>query len=326
MYSLGVSKKDKIYKDLLKIAIPTAIEFFLFNFISLTDNAMVAYLGDYPVAGVSLANKFFELFVTIGFSMAGAYNIIATRQYNQGDFKSFRNTFFISILTIILFSFPFILISIVNPFFLLRLISNDERAVYYGAAYLNIAIFSFVFAIIKGLIANALKVVEIVKFQVYISVFSVLLNFVFNYIFIFVFHMGVVGAAIATTVIRTLELIVYLVCTAFNKNSILHFKLDDLNINIKPFAQLIKFFIPILLNEFAWFFGYLVLTSIFIGIDTHKYAAYSISFSIYFIIFNIIHSFCISLNIMMGYEMHNSKKEIMKVAIYLSKIGLKLAF
>lgn len=56
MYSLGVSKKDKIYKDLLKIAIPTAIEFFLFNFISLTDNAMVAYLGDYPVAGVSLAN------------------------------------------------------------------------------------------------------------------------------------------------------------------------------------------------------------------------------------------------------------------------------
>ncbi len=53
--------------------------------------------------------------------------------------------------------------------------------------------------------------------------------------------MGVVGAAIATTVIRTLELIVYLVCTAFNKNSILHFKLDDLNINIKPFAQLIKF-------------------------------------------------------------------------------------
>ncbi len=119
MYSLSASKKDRIYKDLLKIAIPTAIEFFLFNFISLTDNAMVAYLGDYPVAGVSLANKFFELFVTIGFAMAGAYNIIATRQYNQGDFKSFRNTFFISILTIILFSFPFILISRVNPFFYL---------------------------------------------------------------------------------------------------------------------------------------------------------------------------------------------------------------
>ncbi len=93
MYSLGVSKKDKIYKDLLKIAIPTAIEFFLFNFISLTDNAMVAYLGDYPVAGVSLANKFFELFVTIGFSMAGAYNIIATRQYNQGDLRALEIRF-----------------------------------------------------------------------------------------------------------------------------------------------------------------------------------------------------------------------------------------
>ncbi len=102
---------------------------------------MVAYLGDYPVAGVSLANKFFELFVTIGFAMVGAYNIIATRQYNRGDFKSFRNTFFISILIIILFSFPFILISRLNPFFLLRLISNDVQAVYYGAIYLNIAIF-----------------------------------------------------------------------------------------------------------------------------------------------------------------------------------------
>ncbi len=315
MYSLRASKKDRIYKDLLRIAIPTAIEFFLFNFISLTDNAMVAYLGDYPVAGVSLANKFFELFVTIGFAMAGAYNIIATRQYNQGDFKSFRNTFFISILTIILFSFPFILISRVNPFFLLRLISNDVQAVYYGAIYLNIAIFSFVFAIIKGLVANALKVVEIVKFQVYISIFSVLLNLILNYIFIFVFHMGVVGAAIATTVIRILELIIYLIYTVFNKNSILYLKLNDLNINVKSFVQLIKFFIPILLNDFIWFFGYLVLTSIFIGIDTHRYAAYS-----------IINSFCISLNIMMGYEMHNSKKEVMKVAIYLGKIGFKLAF
>ncbi len=29
---------------------------------------------------------------------------------------------------------------------------------------------------------------------------------------------------------------------------------------------------------------------------------------------------------MMGYEMHNSKKEVMKVAIYLGKIGFKLAF
>ncbi|WNZ73715.1 MATE family efflux transporter [Borreliella garinii] len=326
MYSLSVFKKNKIYKDLLKIAIPTAIEFFLFNFISLTDNAMVAYLGDYPVAGVSLANKFFELFVTIGFAMVGAYNIIATRQYNRGDFKSFRNTFFISILIIILFSFPFILISRLNPFFLLRLISNDVQAVYYGAIYLNIAIFSFVFAIIKGLVANALKVAEIVKFQVYISVFSVLLNLILNYIFIFGFRMGVVGTAIATTVIRALELIVYLIYTVFNKNSVLNLRLDDLNINIKSFIQLIKFFIPILLNDFIWFFGYLVLTSIFIGIDTHKYAAYSISFSVYFIIFNIINSFCISLNIMMGYEMHNNKKEVMKVAIYLGGIGFKLAF
>ncbi|MCD2382426.1 MATE family efflux transporter, partial [Borreliella americana] len=238
MYSLSASKKDKIYKDLLKIAIPTAIEFFLFNFISLTDNAMVAYLGDYPVAGVSLANKFFELFVTIGFAMVGAYNIIATRQYNQGDFKSFRNTFFISILIIILFSFPFIVISRLNPLFLLRLISNDAKAVYYGAIYLNIAIFSFVFAIIKGLVANALKVIEIVKFQVYISIFAVFLNLILNYIFIFVFNMGVVGAAIATTVVRTVELIVYLFYTVFNKNSILNLKLDDLSVNVNLFFQL----------------------------------------------------------------------------------------
>ncbi|AJA90648.1 membrane protein [Borreliella chilensis] len=326
MYSLSAPKKEKIYKDLLKIAIPTAIEFFLFNVISLTDNAMVAYLGDYPVAGVSLANKFFELFVTIGFAMVGACNIISTRQYNEGDFKNFRNTFFISILIIILLSFPFIVISRLRPVLLLRLLSNDVQAVYYGAIYLNVAIFSFVFAIIKGLIANALKVVEIVKFQVYISIFSVLLNVILNYIFIFVFNMGVVGAAIATTIIRILELLFYLIYTVFNKNSVLNLKFADLKVNFSMFVQLVKFFVPILLNDFIWFLGYLVLTSIFIGIDTHKYAAYSISFSVYFIIFNIINSFCISLNIIMGYEMHNSKKEVMKVAIYLGKIGLKLAF
>ncbi len=53
--------------------------------------------------------------------------------------------------------------------------------------------------------------------------------------------MGVVGAAIATTVIRILELIIYLIYTVFNKNSILHLKLNDLNVNVKSFVQLIKF-------------------------------------------------------------------------------------
>ncbi len=92
MHSLSKSKKSSVYRDVFNIAIPTVIEFFLFNIVAFTDNIMVSYLGDYPVVGVSLANKLFELFSTIAFAVMGAYNILATRQYSQGDINSFKNT------------------------------------------------------------------------------------------------------------------------------------------------------------------------------------------------------------------------------------------
>ncbi|UGQ16254.1 MATE family efflux transporter [Borrelia sp. RT5S] len=325
MYLLDKTKKGEVYRDLLNIAIPTVIEFFLFNVISFTDNIMVSYLGDYPVAGVSLANKFFELFITIAFAVMGAYNILATRQYARGNTEDFKNTFFISILILLLFSFVFIFVSLFYPYFFLGLLSDDARAISYGISYLDIAVYSFVFAVVKGIIANSLKIVKITKIQVITSVISVILNVVFNYLFIFTFAMGVMGAAIATTLVRGIELVFYLLYTVFNKNSHFHLRLRNLRIKPVIFSQLIKFFIPIFLNEFIWYLGYFGLIAIFARIDTAKYAAYSITFSTYFMGFNVINAFCFSVNIVMGHEMHNDKGEIMAVAFYLEKIGVILA-
>ncbi|QMU99349.1 MATE family efflux transporter [Borrelia sp. A-FGy1] len=325
MYSLSESKKSSVYRDLLSIAVPTVIEFFLFNVVSFTDNIMVSYLGDYPVAGVSLANKFFELFITIAFAVMGAYNIMATRQYTKGNIDDFKNTFFISILILLFFSFVFIFISLFYPYFFFGLLSDDLMAISYGIDYLDIAVYSFVFAVVKGIIANSLKIVKITKIQVITSVISVILNVIFNYLFIFMFSMGVVGAAIATTLVRGVELIFYVFYTVFNKNSKFYLEGKNLKINPVIFFQLIRFFIPIFLNEFIWYLGYFGLIAIFARIDTAKYAAYSITFSTYFMGFNVVNAFCFSVNIVMGYEMHNHKKEIMSVAVYLAKIGIVLA-
>ncbi|UPA18058.1 MATE family efflux transporter [Borrelia sp. MN22-0132] len=326
MYSLSKSKKSSVYQDILNIAVPTAIEFFLFNVVALTDNIMVSYLGDYPVVGVSLANKLFELFSTIAFTVMGAYNILATRQYAQGDIDNFKNTFFISILILLFFSFLFIVISLFYSYFVLGLLSDDPVAISYGVSYLNIAVYSFIFAVVKGIIANSLKVVKITKIQIATSIISVILNVVFNYLFIFVFSMGVIGAAIATTLVRLIELVFYLLYTVFNINSHFYLKIKNLKINPVIFSELIKVFVPIFLNDFIWYLGYFGLIAIFSRIDTVKYAAYSITFSTYFIGLNITYAFCFAVNIVMGHEMNNNKREIMSVAVYLGKIGFVLAF
>ncbi|AHH08558.1 MATE family efflux transporter [Borrelia anserina] len=325
MYSLSKSKKSSVYRDILNIAIPTAIELFLFNVVAFTDNIMVSYLGDYPVVGVSLANKFFEIFSAIAFALMGAYNILAVRQYTQGDIDKFKNTFFISILILLFFSFLFMLVSLFYSDFLLGLLSDDLVAISYGVSYLNIAVYSFVFAIFKGIIANSLKVVKITKIQIATSFVAVVLNVIFNYLFIFIFNMGVIGAAIATTLVRLVEFIFYFIYTIFNTDSYFHLKPENLKINPVIFYELIKVFIPIFVNDFIWYLGYLGLIAIFSRIDIAKYAAYSVTLSTYFIGFNIIFAFCIAVNIVMGYEMNNDKREIMSVAVYLSKIGFILA-
>ncbi|AHH10768.1 Na+ driven multidrug efflux pump [Borrelia coriaceae ATCC 43381] len=203
--------------------------------------------------------------------------------------------------------------------------SDDPVSVSYGVSYLNIAVYSFLFAVVKGIIANSLKVVKITKIQIVTSIIAVIVNVVFNYLFIFVFNMGVIGAAIATTLVRLIELIFYLLYTVFNTHSYFCLKLQNLKVNPVIFSELIKVFIPIFLNDFIWCLGYFGLIAIFSRIDTAKYAAYSITFSTYFIGFNIIYAFCFAVNIVMGHEMNNDKREIMAVAIYLGKIGFFLA-
>ncbi|WP_024653455.1 MATE family efflux transporter [Borrelia persica] len=325
MYSLSKSKKNSVYRDVFNIAIPTAIEFFLFNIVAFTDNIMVSYLGDYPVVGVSLANKLFELFNTIAFAVMGAYNILATRQYAQGDIDGYKNTFFISIIILLFFSSLFIVVSLFYSYFFLGLLSDDLVAISYGVSYLDIAVYSFVFAVVKGIIANSLKVVKVTKIQIITSIIAVVVNIFFNYVFIFVLNMGVIGAAIATTLVRLIELVFYLFYTVFNVNSHFYLKCEDLKINPVIFSELIKVFVPIFFNDFIWYVGYFGLIAIFSRIDTAKYAAYSITFSTYLIAFNMLYAFCFAVNIVMGREMSNNKDEIMSVACYLRKIGFVLA-
>jgi putative MATE family efflux protein len=149
--------------------------------------------------------------------------------------------------TLFVFFFP----SLVVKFF-----SNNSDILSEATDYIKIACFSYILFAVSDTFIAMLRCVEIVKITFVISIISFFTNLSGNYILIFgklgLPAMGVQGAALATVIARSIELIIVMV---------FFFKIQK-KIDVKPkdlfFAEKImwkdffKYGIPVIIGDVQW--------------------------------------------------------------------------
>lgn len=166
-----------------------------------------------------------------------------------------------------------------NP--IMSVLSKDAKVIELGAQYLRIVAISCLFTNFTQAFSSALRSSEQPKTPMYASIIGVLYNAFLNWVFIFgnlgVTPMGVAGAALATTIARTLE-VAYIIFMIYAKNNIVSSKIRELFSFDMNFIRIyFNTSTAVIANELLWSLGMTAYSIAYAQIGTSAVATMQIA-------------------------------------------------
>ncbi len=208
-------------KDLRKLLIPLIIEQLLTSLIGTVDTMMVSNLGSAAVSGVALVDSINKLVIFLFTALATGGTIVCSQYIGRRDRNNANSAARQVLLAALALSLVTGVIFYVFRGGLLRLIFGQvEPAVMEAAeSYFRVTIFGYPFIALFGACAALFRAAGNSRLPMKVSIFANLINISGNALLMFVFKMGVVGAATATLAANAFSAIVLLVLLRREKKS-----------------------------------------------------------------------------------------------------------
>ena len=248
-------ERRKLYRSLATLVVPIAIQNLLGCLVNSCDILMLGYVGQDELAAVSLANQYMFILWGFFFGVNSATTIMNAQYWGKGDTRAIQAVMGIALKMCLALTAIVSALCIFMPGSLMTLYTDNQLLISIGKNYLRAIGISYLLMSFSQSYQCTLRSVEKAKKSTVISTITVFLNVFLNAVFIFGLFgapkMGVIGVAIATTIARTVELILcltdYIRGTMFKPEIRLLFgRHKDL---IKDFA---KYAGPALINDLAW--------------------------------------------------------------------------
>lgn len=261
-----------IYKSFFWLMIPMALKELIAAFINLLDSVMLGGFGEDVIAAVGIANQWFFLFAVVTFGICGGAGVFASQYWGAQNFGRMRKVLGLNIMLVAFAAVVFVIPAIACPEMIIRIFRRDAMVVEYGAKYLRIACFSYIFSGLTSAYDISLCCSERANIPFISRAVGLLVNIVFNQLFIFGFGpipaMGVEGAAIATIIARATELAIIL-GVVYGKKLLQAASFRGLfAIPCDMIGGYFKSAIPVLVNEGAWALGTTMYSWVFSQIST----------------------------------------------------------
>lgn len=199
-------------KQLRALLVPLIIEQVLTGLMGVADTLMVSHVGEAAISGVSLVDSINLLFVYFFSALAAGGTIICAQYTGRDDEddtnKAAHQVMLASLVLAVVFGLLLMLIR--RP--ILRLIFGNVEAAVMDAAvvYLLITAASYPFLALYSASAALFRAIGDSRRPMLVAAAADILNIAGNAILIFVFHMGVAGAALSTLASRIVSAAVML--------------------------------------------------------------------------------------------------------------------
>lgn len=224
------------YKKLIKFTLPTIIMMIFTSIYGVVDGIFVSNcVGSDAFAAVNLIMPAIMILGTIGFMMGTGGSALVSKTIGEGD-KDKANRYFsmlIYLLAIIGFIFTVFGVIIVEP--MAKLLDADENMLQDCVVYGRTLLIFLVPFCLQNAFQSFLIVAEKPTFGLIISIISGVTNMILDFLLIYVFKMGVLGAALATGISQVIGVVVPIVYFASRKNNILQF--TKTKFELKPIIQ-----------------------------------------------------------------------------------------
>lgn len=252
---------EKIGKLLKQYAIPAIIAMTASSLYNMVDSIFIGHgVGAYAIAGLAITFPLMNLGAAFGSLVGvGASSLISMllgeKNYGMAQ-KVFGNVITLNLLIGLIYTVVVLLF--LDP--ILIFFGGSEQTLPYAREYMVIILWGNMITHMYFGLNAVLRAAGFPKRAMYATIFTVVLNTVLDPVFIYLFDMGISGAAIATVLSQFIALCMQLKWFS-NKNEVLHFKKgiynlvprisrDILAIGASPFLMNVAAcFIVILINS-----------------------------------------------------------------------------
>ena len=210
--------KDKEFlKKFFKVSFPVMLHALILFIVNFTDNLMVSSVSNEAVSAVYAVNQATYILMIAAFGVIIGAGVFVQQFKGAKDNKNLKQAFCYKFIIMLIFMAVFITIYLLFGHHLVRFYYNSDKKadVIYelGKDYLYIIILSYIPYCLSLIYTTTVREIGETKYALIAGVFSFVTNIILNAIFIYVYQLGVIGAALGTVIARIIELIVIvLIC------------------------------------------------------------------------------------------------------------------
>ena len=246
-----------IPKALLAMGIPTMVGMLVNAFYNLVDAYFVGGLGESQMGAISVVYPLGQVVVGLGLLFGNGAASYISRLLGRGDRENADKVASTALYSSVSVGAVIILIFMVFLHPILKLLGATDSILPYAATYAGIYIVSCIFNVFNVTMNNIVTSEGAAKITMCALLTGAVLNIALDPLFIYVFDLGVAGAAIATAISQAVSTCVYLTYI-FRKKSVFHFRVKDCTYTKETMSEIFKIGIPTLVFQ--------ILTSVSISL------------------------------------------------------------
>ena len=246
-----------IPKALLAMGIPTMIGMLVNAFYNLVDAYFVGGLGESQMGAISVVYPLGQVVVGLGLLFGNGAASYISRLLGRGDKENADKVASTALYSSVSAGAVIIIISMVFLYPILKLLGATDSILPFAATYASLYIVSCIFNVFNVTMNNIVTSEGAAKTTMCALLTGAVLNIALDPLFIYVFNLGVAGAAIATAISQVVSTCVYLTYI-FRKKSVFHFRVKDCTYTKETMSEIFKIGIPTLVFQ--------ILTSVSISL------------------------------------------------------------
>ena len=246
-----------IPKALLAMGIPTMIGMLVNAFYNLVDAYFVGGLGESQMGAISVVYPLGQVVVGLGLLFGNGAASYISRLLGRGDKENADKVASTALYSSVFAGTAIIIISMVFLQPILKLLGATDSILPYATTYASIYIISCIFNVFNVTMNHIVTSEGAAKTTMCALLMGAVLNIALDPLFIYVFDLGVSGAAIATAISQVVSTCVYLIYV-LRKKSVFYFQIKDCTYTKEIMSEIFKIGIPTMVFQ--------ILTSVSISL------------------------------------------------------------
>ncbi len=253
--------------------------------VNLADNMMLGRYSELALSGATLVNQLQFTLQMIAAGIGMGIVVLASQYWGQRRLEPIKQIISLGMKFGFLVGVIFLALSLLLPEQIMSLFTSDPAVVAEGVRYLRIICFTYILFSVSNSLMYSLQSVETVTIGTIMSVSTIVINVCLNFFLIYgnfgAPELGIRGAAIATLVSRSVELVIILVYVLFVDKK-LHMKLQELlRFDFTYLRDYIHIATPMVVTGLLWGIAQAAQTAVLGHIGATIIAANSIAIVIF---------------------------------------------